>query len=135
MLVNNMLILALALEDNGEMAGLRPRARATKFIGDANQFKVAINGVNAGENVGQCAGVKVGHWRRLCSRQEGPARWAFLFRGVTVTSGLAAGLGLLEAVAVAVHFKDVDVVRQAVEERAGEALGAEHGCPVLERQV
>ncbi len=38
-----------------------------------------------------------------------------------------AGLGLREAVAVAVHFEDVNVMRQA--------FGAEYGCPVLEGQV
>lgn len=31
-------------------------------------------------------------------------------------------LGLHEAVAIAVHFEDMDVVRQAFEERAGEAF-------------
>ena len=40
-----------------------------------------------------------------------------------------------EPVAVAVHLEDVDVVGQPVEQRAGQALGAEHGCPLVERQV
>jgi hypothetical protein len=46
---------------------------------------------------------------------------------------LAFGVG--EAVAVTVHLEDVDVMGETVEERAGEALGAEHGCPLVERQV
>jgi hypothetical protein len=37
--------------------------------------------------------------------------------------------------AVAVHLEDMDVMREAVEERAGEPLGAEHGCPLIERQI
>ena len=35
-------------------------------------------GVNAGVKLGQCTGVKVGHRRCLCFKQEGPARGAFL---------------------------------------------------------
>jgi len=34
-------------------------------------------------------------------------------------------LALLQAVAVAVHLQDVDVVGEAVEQGSGEALGAE----------
>ena len=34
-------------------------------------------------------------------------------------------LTLLEAIAVAVHFENVDMVGQPVEQRAGEPLGAE----------
>ena len=36
-----------------------------------------------------------------------------------------------EAVAVAVHLEDVDVAGEPVEQGAGQALGAEHGCPLL----
>jgi len=42
---------------------------------------------------------------------------------------------LLEAVAVAIGFEDVNVMCQAVEESASEALGAEHADPVLEWQI
>src|SRR5271154_6952740 len=34
-------------------------------------------------------------------------------------------LALLEAIAVAVHFEDVDVVCQPIEQRAGQPLGAD----------
>jgi hypothetical protein len=34
-------------------------------------------------------------------------------------------LALFEAIAVAVHFEDVKVVGQAIEQRAGQPLGAE----------
>src|ERR1022692_471550 len=37
--------------------------------------------------------------------------------------------------AVAVHLEDMDVMREAVEERAGEPLGTEHGRPLIERQI
>jgi hypothetical protein len=42
---------------------------------------------------------------------------------------------LLEAIAVAVHFEDVDVVRRPVEQRARQPLGPEHAGPLVERQV
>ena len=47
----------------------------------------------------------------------------------------AACGGLLEAVAVAVHGQDADVMGEPVEQRAGQALGAEYLGPVLERKV
>ena len=40
-----------------------------------------------------------------------------------------------ETVAVAVHLEDVDVVGEPVEQGAGQALGAERGCPLVEGQV
>jgi hypothetical protein len=40
-----------------------------------------------------------------------------------------------EPEAVAVHLEDMDVMREAVKERAGEPLGAEHGRPLVERQI
>ena len=40
-----------------------------------------------------------------------------------------------ETVALAIHLEDVDVVGQAVEQRAGEPLGAEHLGPFVEGQV
>ncbi len=42
---------------------------------------------------------------------------------------------MLKLVAFAVHLEDVDVVCEAVEERAGEPLRAEHLGPLVERQV
>src|SRR5258708_34328296 len=44
-----------------------------------------------------------------------------------------AALALLEPIAVAVPFEDVDVVREPVEQRAGEPLGCEHAGPLIER--
>src|SRR5262249_23145554 len=44
-------------------------------------------------------------------------------------------LALFEAIAVAVHFEDVDVVGQPIEQRAGQPLGPEHAGPFVERQV
>src|SRR5277367_4464340 len=44
-------------------------------------------------------------------------------------------LALLEAIAVAVHFEDVDVVCQPIEQRAGQPLGPEDTGPFVERQV
>ena len=42
---------------------------------------------------------------------------------------------MLEAEAVAVELKDVDVVGQPVEERAGEPLGAHHGRPFVKGKI
>ena len=56
-------------------------------------------------------------------------RWSF---GVGLPG---AAFALFEAVAVAVHLEDVDVVGQAVEERTGQPLGGEHAGPLVERQV
>ena len=42
---------------------------------------------------------------------------------------------VFEAVALAVHFQDVDVVGQSVEKRACEAFGAEGTGPFIERQI
>ena len=41
----------------------------------------------------------------------------------------------LEAVAVAVHLQDVDVMGEAVQQRAGEMFGAEHVSPLVERKI
>jgi len=46
-----------------------------------------------------------------------------------------ASLALLEAVAVAVHLEDVDVVGEPVEQSAGQALGGEHAGPLVEGQI
>src|SRR3954462_10413037 len=40
-------------------------------------------------------------------------------------------LALLEPIAVAVHLQDVDVVREPVEQRAGEPLGGEYPGPIV----
>jgi hypothetical protein len=40
-----------------------------------------------------------------------------------------------EPKAIVVHLEDMDVMREAVEERAGEPLGTEHGRPLIERQI
>ena len=49
-------------------------------------------------------------------------------------SGAVPG-GLLEAIAIAIHGQDADVVGEAVEQRPGEAFRAQNRRPVLKRQV
>jgi hypothetical protein len=46
--------------------------------------------------------------------------------------GAAFMLALLEAIAVAVHLQDVNVVREPVEQGSGEPLGAKDLGPLLE---
>jgi hypothetical protein len=62
--------------------------------------------------------------------------------GVVVLVERRSGVGatalvpaLLEAIAVAVHLQDVNVVSEAVEQGSGGALGAEDLGPLLEGQV
>src|SRR5437868_14167565 len=55
-------------------------------------------------------------------------------RGFGGQAGMATSAGL-QAVALAVHLEDVDVVGEPVEEGSGEPLGAEHARPLVERQV
>ena len=45
------------------------------------------------------------------------------------------GSGLLEPVALAVHLENVDVMGEAIEQRAGETLIAENARPFVERQI
>jgi len=42
---------------------------------------------------------------------------------------------VFESEAFAVHLQDVDMMGEPVEERASEALGAEHAGPFIEWQV
>ena len=53
-----------------------------------------------------------------------------------VDGGVAsAPLALPEPVAVAVHFQDMDVVGQPIEQGAGQAFGCEYAGPFVERQI
>src|SRR3954447_20659728 len=45
------------------------------------------------------------------------------------------GSGLCQAVALAVHAQDMNMMREPVEQRAGQTLRAEDRSPFLERQV
>ena len=49
--------------------------------------------------------------------------------------GVTSSGGLFEAVAVAVHGQDVDMVGEPVEQRAGEPLGPQDRRPVFKGQV
>jgi len=42
---------------------------------------------------------------------------------------------VVEAEAVTVHLEDMDVVGEAIEQRASKTLGAEHAGPLIEGQV
>ena len=44
-------------------------------------------------------------------------------------------LALFEAITVAVHFQDVDVVGQPIEQRAGQPLGPEHAGSFVKWQI
>ena len=52
-----------------------------------------------------------------------------------VVSGLLPGPALSETVGLAIHLEDVDVMGQAIEQRAGQTLIAEDAGPLVERQV
>jgi len=61
--------------------------------------------------------------------------WCWLVAGGSGAGGAAFTPAVLEAEAVAVHLQDVDVVGEAVEQSAGEPLGAEDFGPLGEGQV
>jgi hypothetical protein len=44
-------------------------------------------------------------------------------------------LALFEPVALTVHFEDVDMVSQAVEQRAGQPFRPKHASPFVKRQI
>jgi hypothetical protein len=72
----------------------------------------------------------------MSSRINGGAKpghaGAAVFRGGSV--GLS-GAALSETIVVAVHLEDVDVVGDAVEQRAGETLGSQCFRPFVKRKV
>ncbi len=55
--------------------------------------------------------------------------------GCGLVVGARTVLALFEPVTVAIHLEDVDVVSEAIEQRAGQALGGEHTGPLIEGQI
>ncbi len=47
----------------------------------------------------------------------------------------ASLLTLFEPIALAVHFQDMDMMREPVEQRSGEAFGAKDLSPFVEREI
>jgi hypothetical protein len=75
---------------------------------------------------------------REAPRGAPPASRLFVERRVCRVGGSGdtlAALALFEPVTVAVHFQDVHMVCEPVEQRAGQPLGGEHAGPFVERQV
>ena len=68
---------------------------------------------------------------KTCIRACGPTRSS----GGVFGRRLASGPALLEPVALAVHFQDVDVVGDAVEQRAGEFVHDNTGKSSLGRRA
>ena len=79
--------------------------------------------------MGRCACARLAA-ARAWEGPVGPPGQAGLFGRV-----LAPGPALLEPVALAVHLQDMEMVGDAVEQRAGEALAGEDRRPFLEGQV
>ena len=69
-------------------------------------------------------------------RSRGPQFWSEsgVFRLVRDLGGGALPT-VADAVAVAVHLQDMDVVGEPVQQRAGEAFRTEHLGPLIEGQV
>jgi len=57
------------------------------------------------------------------------------FSWPAVPKTLTTDTALTEAIAVALHLEDADVMCQPVEQRAGEALGTEGFGPLVEGQI
>ena len=68
-------------------------------------------------------------------RSRGPQFWSEsgVFRLVRDLVGGALP-AVAEAVAVAVHLQDMDVVGEPVQQRSGEVFRSEHLGPLIERQ-
>ena len=100
-------------------------------------------GVNAGVIPGQHGGVKPGQWGLavsfgLCGGDLAGVGIDDLGGGLVLLRPgrrAAAPDRLLEAIAVAVHGQDADVVGEPVQQGAGEPLRSQDGFPVLEREV
>ena len=100
-----------------------------------------------------CGGARVSHldivydgwdWVRgpahaLTKQQAGAgARWPDRAKPVRIALSLWAGFSpaaLAEAVAVAIHFQDMNMVGQAIQQCPGQAFGTESFGPFVERQV
>ena len=82
-----------------------------------------------------------GAWRleRSGRRHTPPRRiapeWLDCWDGGLGVGGRAFVPALLQAIAVAVHLQDMNVVGEPVEQGSSEALGAEDLGPLLEGQV
>ena len=113
--------------------------------------------VNGGAKVGQRGGVKAGQWREDAPTCKGARSGPFACRRRKIVPELTDGnfasvwidylgggpfvrvgggefpgtRGLRQPITLAIHRQDVDMVGQPVEERAGQALRAEHRCPFL----
>ena len=48
---------------------------------------------------------------------------------------MVVALAVFEPVAIAVELEDMNVVSEAIEQRAGEPLGTEHAGPFVEGEV
>ena len=60
---------------------------------------------------------------------------ALVLFGFYPGSAFSLRSALRQSVGLAIHFQNVDVVGQTVEERAGQTFLAECGGPLVERQV
>jgi hypothetical protein len=74
-----------------------------------------------------------GGWADLTNEAQSGAAVAW-FCSAPDRTPVAAG-GLLEAIALAVHLQDVDMMGEPVEESTGEAFRPEDRRPFLERQI
>jgi hypothetical protein len=68
----------------------------------------------------------------MSSSSEAEQSLSGVLRRLIVTD---AALAVFEPVTVAIHLEDVDVVGEAIEQRAGQALGREHTSPLIEGQI
>ena len=56
-------------------------------------------------------------------------RWLVTFWGVLPF------LALIETIAVAIHLQDMNMVGETIQQGPGQAFGAEHFRPLIERQI
>src|SRR6266478_6441875 len=135
-------LLAVSFSPNWMRIAKIPKGAPSRRV-----FSKRSKGVNAGEKMHRRAGVKMHHGQRRRivagawhSTGQGQPKLSFPVRSMNqlscrVLRVALALLALFEAIAVAVHFEDMDVVGQPVEQRAGQPLGPEHAGPLVEGQI
>ena len=100
------------------------------------------NGVNGGAKLVQPGGAKLVHLTLCGTRSEaarevpvGPPGQPLHRRLSRYFWGFPPFLALVETIALAVHFQDMDMVGEAVQQSPGQAFRAEYLRPLIERQV
>ena len=106
----------------------------------ADVLDVNALSVNGGAKLVHPGGAKLVHLTLCGAKQRGRFLWTHrvnhLHRRLSrYFWGFPPFLALVETIALAVHFQDMDMVGEAVQQSPGQAFRAEYLRPLIERQV